>query len=87
MTRSTAGFSIVESAYTTQFPSKADLTITGEKEVTDSDTEAANLTENESLGRPLVFMSAIFVGLGVGMIIVLLLGFGVSQVCHAQWPY
>lgn len=48
----------------------------------ESDVEAAVLLQNESLGRPLVFLSAIFVGLAVALMIVLLLGFGVSQVCH-----
>lgn len=45
-----------------------------------SDIEAADVLENESLGRPLIFLSAIFVGLAVALIIILLLGFGVSQV-------
>jgi len=45
-----------------------------------SDIEAAIVLENESLGRPLIFLSAIFVGLAVALIIILLLGFGVSQV-------
>lgn len=47
-----------------------------------SDIEAAVL-ENESLGRPLVFLSAVFVGLAVALIFVLLLGFGMSQVFHS----
>ena len=59
-------------------PPKFEVTVT-EKDA-DSDLENADLREHESLGRPLVFMSAIFVGLAVALIMILLLGFGVSQV-------
>ena len=48
-----------------------------EKEVADVESLVPNL---ESLDRPLVFISAIFVGLAIGLIVVLLLGFGTSEV-------
>jgi hypothetical protein len=48
-----------------------------EKEVADEESLVPNL---ESLDRPLVFISAIFVGLAIGLIVVLLLGFGTSEV-------
>ena len=84
---STGGFSIANSTYTSspggKFASYAhNMEMPIIEKDTGSDIEAADLLENESLGRPLVFMSAIFVGLAVALIFILLLGFGVSQVCH-----
>ncbi len=48
-----------------------------EKQVAGEESLVLNL---ESLDRPLVFISAIFVGLAIGLIVVLLLGFGTSEV-------
>jgi hypothetical protein len=58
---------------------KNGITVT-EKQVADEESLVPTL---ESLDRPLVFISAIFVGLAVGLIVVLLLGFGTSEV----WLY
>ena len=43
------------------------------------DVEALSKPALESMDRPLIFVSAIFVGMGVCLIMVLLLGFGVSE--------
>lgn len=51
---------------------------TEEKEV---DVES-NVPVKESLDRPLVFISAIFVGLAVCLMIILLLGFGASALLY-----
>jgi hypothetical protein len=48
-----------------------------EKQMAGEESLVPNL---ESLDRPLVFISAIFVGLAIGLIVVLLLGFGTSEV-------
>jgi len=44
------------------------------------DVEALAKPASESMDRPLIFVSAIFVGMGVCLIMILLLGFGVSEV-------
>ena len=55
---------------------KNGITVT-ENQVADEESLEPTL---ESLDRPLVFISAIFVGLAVGLIVILLLGFGTSEV-------
>lgn len=49
------------------------------EEVSDSVDEESGTSAKESLGRPLVFTSAVFVGLGLCLIITLLFGFATSH--------
>lgn len=84
---STGGYSAADSMYAStpggnsaNLPHKTEMTV-AELDA-GSDIEAAIVLENESLGRPLIFLSAIFVGLAVALIIILLLGFGVSQLIY-----
>lgn len=48
------------------------------------DVEALGKPTAESMDRPLIFVSAIFVGMGVALITILLLGFGVSEVTQSK---
>jgi hypothetical protein len=60
-----------------QYPTPMNGFTVTEKQVAGEESLVLNL---ESLDRPLVFISAIFVGLAIGLIVVLLLGFGTSEV-------
>ena len=59
------------------YPTPKNGSTVTEKQVADEESLEPSL---ESLDRPLVFISAIFVGLAIGLIVILLLGFGTSEV-------
>jgi hypothetical protein len=62
------------------YPTPKNGSTVTEKQMADEESLEPTL---EALDRPLVFISAIFVGLAVSLIVILLLGFGTSEV----WSY